>query len=197
LGERTGGNPDTLGTARTGGSRPTAAEPITGDSQLKTTEPTTGNSQLKAAEPTTGDSQFKTTEPTTGDSQFKAAEPTTGDSQFKAAEPATGDSRPQAAEPTTGDSQRTTTELSIAPADDPPTKSEDDTDESLCVIKVVDSNGGLHAVPIPSCDQLHASQFHAIDEPELNGKAPQAMLYQAMFGGKVEQHGQGVCDRQF
>ena len=50
---------------------------------------------------------------------------------------------------------------------------------------------------IPSCDQLQASQFHVIDEPEPSGTAPQAMLYQAMFGGTTGQPGRGYTRKVF
>ena len=62
----------------------------------------------------------------------------------------------------------------------------------------MDSEGGIHAVPIPSCDQLHAGQIHVIDQPEPYSKATaQAMVYQAMFGGYTGQHGRGYSRKQF
>jgi hypothetical protein len=65
------------------------------------------------------------------------------------------------------------------------------------VLKVVDSEGGIHTVAIPTCDQLHASQFHVVDEPEFENAPPQAMLYQAMFKGITEQHGHGFSRKEF
>jgi hypothetical protein len=61
----------------------------------------------------------------------------------------------------------------------------------------VDSEGGIHPVAILTCDQLHASQFHVIDEPDLEDAPPQAMLYQALFKGTTEQHGHGFSKKAF
>ena len=65
------------------------------------------------------------------------------------------------------------------------------------MLKVVDSEGGIHPVAIPTCDQLHASQLHVVDEPDFEHAPPQAMLYQAMFKGTTEQHGHGFAEREF
>ena len=70
---------------------------------------------------------------------------------------------------------------------------------NLCVLKVVDSEGGIHPVEIPTCEQLHANKLHVLDEDERDGSAtPQAMLYQALFGGTTEgAHGQGFSKKVF
>ena len=67
------------------------------------------------------------------------------------------------------------------------------------MLKVVDSEGGIHPVEIPTCEQLHANKLHVLDEDERDGSAtPQAMLYQALFGGTTEgAHGQGFSKKVF
>jgi hypothetical protein len=87
--------------------------------------------------------------------------------------------------------------VALAEESEGPTWTSEDITSSLCVLKVVDSEGGIHPVAIPTCDQLHASQFHVIDGPDLEHAPPQAMLYQALFGGTTERHGHGFSKKVF
>jgi hypothetical protein len=53
--------------------------------------------------------------------------------------------------------------VALAEESEGPTWTSEDIISSLCALKVVDSEEGIHPIAIPTCDQLHASQFHVID----------------------------------